>query len=384
MLAVFTAIAADAADLFVDLNCGKDGNPGNRTAPLKSFQAAMVKARPGDTVFLLPTGRPINTSLIIRNKQGLPGQPIAINGSFNTLIGSRPVDLNSWREVKPDSGLYRRELKVVPTGNRFFMSFNGKMERMGRHTKWKGAALKKPEELQDYQWTLTGTKEAWFKIPVGMKPTAAQVEEPWFTSGVEMSGKCAYITIRNLIVRRFWNDGYNIHNNCRDIRFENIAAVENSDDGISAHETCKIKVKNMISIGNGTGFCHIQQAECEHENIYIAESDSRDIFLENSSNTLKNIAVDGTAPGNLEIRPGQETLDNCFFFNRHPDVKLLLGQSQALKTGNVSVSGYVTESVLPEGVAVADSPADLRHLIEEIKIQLFKIFDNNLQLVKVK
>jgi len=359
-----------AAELTVDIS------PGGNIA-MTNFTTALKKAQPGDVIRLLPADKPVNMSLIVKNLKGQPDKPIVIDGSFNVIVGNRPADETAWKEVAAGTGLYRRVLKVIPTGERFFMAFNGKIERMGRHTKWKSAPLKKPDELKDYQWTLGTGNEAYFKLPAEMTPAAARVEEPFYCSGVEMNGDCANIIIRNLIVRRFWNDGYNIHGNCRDVRFENIAAIENADDGISAHETCKITVTNMISINNGTGFCHIQQAECTHENIYIAGSDSRDIFLSNTYNALKNIVVLGNAHGSLEINHGKVRLEDCFFENRRPGVNLTLSQAE-VSAERITVAGYGIGKKWPAGVTEAASPEELSAKIEAERHRLFAIFGDKL------
>lgn len=377
-LLAFVMVAA-TGEIFVDVDLGKDANLGDRAAPMKTFSAALIKAIPGDTIFILPSAKPINATLIIRNKKGLPDKPIIIDGMMNTLVGTRAVSGKDWQEVSSGTGLYHRQQSSPPTGTRYFMRFNGKMERMGRHTKWKGAALKKPEDLKDYEWTIVGKNDFYFKIPAGMKPAETRVEEPFFSSGVEMSGECAHLVVRNLIVRQFWNDGYNIHHNCRDIIFENIAALENSDDGVSAHETCQVKVKNMVSIGNGTGFCHIQQSECEHENVYIADSDSYDICLPNRSNVLKNVIVEGSAPGAIEFRDGRETLTDCLFFSRRPGARLGFLKCETRAAGT-EIAQYVIEGALPDGVVSVESPAALQQKIEASRAGILAIFGDKLGL----
>jgi hypothetical protein len=369
----------NAGEIFVNVDHGKDENRGDRIAPLKTFPVALSKAQPGDTVFILPANHPIHTSLVIRNKKGLPDKPVIIDGMMNTLVGTCQVSEKDWQEVKSGVGLYHRQIKKPPTGTRYLMRFNGKMERMGRHTKWKGAELKKPEDLKDYEWTIVGKNDFYFKIPAGMNPPTAKVEEPVYCNGVEISGESAHLIIRNLIVRQFWNDGYNIHHNSRDILFENIAALENSDDGISAHETCQVKVKNMVSIGNGTGFCHIQQSECEHENVYIAGSDSRDIYLFNSSNVLKNVIVEGNAPGTMEFRDGRETLTDCQFLNLRLGVRLefLKCEIQAART---EIAKYAIKGILPAGIVIAGSQEALQQKIEITRSQILAVFGDKLKL----
>jgi hypothetical protein len=387
MLAITLSLAfmsmLNAGEIFVDVDNGNDGSEGVRTSPLKTFPSALNKALPGDTIFILPVNHPINASLVIRNKKGVPDKPIIIDGMMNTFVGTRPVSENDWQEVNSGTGLYRRQIKNARNVSRYFMCFNGMMERMGRHTKWKGAAPKKPEELKDYEWTIVGKSDFYFKIPAGMKLSGAQVEEPLFESGVKMYDECAHLVVRNLIVRQFWNDGYNIHNNCRDILFENIAALENSDDGVSAHETCQVKVKNMVSISNGTGFCHVQQAECDHENIYIADSDSRDIYLLNSVNRLKNVIVEGNAPGNMEFRTGKATLADCRFLNIRPGVQLSFLQCD-IQAENVLFSGYATGKDLPAGFTSVSDPALLRQEIAASRNKIMAIFAGKLNLKPVQ
>lgn len=358
-----------AGEIFVDFNKGGDGNPGSRELPLKSFPAALSRAQAGDTIFLLPAGQPVNTSLVIKNKQGSLDKPIVIDGMMNTLSGSRPLRAADWVEAAPGSGLFCRKYKNMPTATRFVMWFDGKMERMGRHTKWKGAALKRPEALEDFQWTIVDKDQVYLKLPAGMGVEQARAEEPYFVSGVALSGECAHIVIRNLAARRFWNDGYNIHNNCRDIRFENIAAFNNSDDGISAHGTCRISVKNMISIGNGTGFCHIEQAECEHENIYIAESDSRDILLENVANTMRNIYVDGAAIGGIRFSKGMVELEDCVFLSSNPERVLEFMPACQARARNVIFQGYKPGN-LPGGVSQLSASDTLPVAAKDLKAKL--------------
>jgi len=344
----------------------------------RDFSAALKDATPGDTIRLLPAGNPVRMGLTIRNIKGLPGKPIIIDGSFNTLLGSQPVSLTDWKEVNPGTGLYHRQLEVVPIDARFFMIFNNHMERMGRQVKGMKADLKVPEELKNFEWTLTGKNDAWFKLPDGVLPVEAGVEEPCYDNGVGLCGECANLVIRNMIVKRFWNDGCNIHNNCRDILFENIAAIENGDDGSSAHETCKIKMKNFLSLRNGTGFCHVQNAECEHENVYIAEAFGRDILLENTFNTLSNVTVEGHANSDLLFcsKVGSVMLENCFFNGLIQGRKCDFVKGLEVKASNVMISGYAAGH-LPSGVTQTEFKA-FQPQYDAIKKQVIAVFAGHL------
>ena len=367
------------ADVFVDFEKGNDRNNGEKATPLRTFSAAVNKAVPGDTVFLLPASKPVNTSLTVRNKKGLPDKPIVIDGMFNTLYGTVRIDEKSCQEVSPGLYLRKRSNPGVAMVLRYFMCFDGQMQRMERHLKWRNPQFKAVDALQPGEWTMQNNTDIYFKLPSGKAFNDVVVEEPKYISGVQLEGDCEYLIFRNLIVRNFWNDGYNIHNNCRNIRFENIAAVENSDDGISAHEDCQIFVKNMVSIGNGTGFCHIDRAECHHENIYIGDCSGRDILLNNKVNTLKNIVVDGSARGKLEFTGGQNSLDNCFFLNLRP------GNGMEFKNSTMTVkdSWYCNYALPASGMPPELKPMKQEEISVRIKEQrdvLLAIFGDRIKL----
>jgi hypothetical protein len=62
-----------------------------------------------------------------------------------------------------------------------------------------------------------------------------------------------HVVIRNLVVCRVLNDGFNLHGTTSDLRLENIAAVDCGDDGISPHETCEVTIDGYWGVGNSTG-----------------------------------------------------------------------------------------------------------------------------------
>ena len=163
ILSLFTVAAAFcatafAADIYVDYEKGNRKNPGTKEAPLECFARAINKAKAGDTVYILPSSKPINDTLLVRNKKGVPGKPIIVDGMNNIFIGTKPLDPKAWKEVKP--GYFSRK---IPFGNnmasRYYMTLKGKSHRMGRFTKSsKSAKFKKPEELQPGEWTLVRGK----------------------------------------------------------------------------------------------------------------------------------------------------------------------------------------------------------------------------------
>jgi len=369
----------NAAEIMVDFEKGNDADNGSKNAPLLTFPAALKKAEPGDVIMLLPAARPLPVSLVIHNKKGSAEKPITIDGGFNTLYGTVPLEQKSCREVAPGLYLRTRKNQGEAWELRYFMIFDGRMQRMDRNLKWRKPLFKPVEALQPGEWTIRDHNEVYFRLPAGKDWSNTAVEEPGLACGVQMSGECEYITVRNLIVRKFWNDGYNFHNRCRNIRLENIAAIGNSDDGVSAHEECQIFVKNLVSIGNGTGFCHIQNAECHHENVYIADCTGRDILLQNSRNTLKNVVVDGTALGALEFSRGENELQDCWFMGRRDGNAISWRKGTVLKTENSFYYGYAIPGTPMPGLKQT-TMALLKAKIAEQKKELDSIFGKRLDL----
>ena len=278
-------LAINAAELKVDYS-GKD------TTAYKNFKSALKASRPGDTITILPVDFVIRDSIIINNYKASPDKPLTVNGSFNTFSGVSPLDPAEWKKV--DKGLWERKMRLNRGfAERYFMVIDGHIVRMGRFFKGKCPyGYKKVQNLKKNEWTLiedkksrvknTSTYSIYLKLDESVVDiTKSKAEEPRRGNicGVELSGKCDSIIIKNFICRNFWNDGYNIHNKVVNTTFDTICAIDCGDDGISAHESCEIKVENFVSFGNSTGICHCQLAVCTHNNVYIEGALGRDIYL---------------------------------------------------------------------------------------------------------
>ena len=340
-LALIFGMALSAADIYVDYNKGNAKNPGTKEAPLDILARAVNRAKPGDTIYVLPSDKPIRDAIVFRGKNGQPGKPITVDGMNNIFLGTRPLNLKEWKEIKP--GYFACVRKIGSNmANRYFMTLKGKIHRMGRFNKAQGSQkFKKLEELQPGEWTIIrgelakgakGKNPAYLqqyviRLPEGAKtPDEAGFEEPILRriSGVDIAKDSNYITIRNVIVKHFHNDGYNFHGNSRNIVLENIAAVECGDDAISAHETCEIKVKNFVAIRCSTAICHINKSENYHENVYAEGILGRDIMLtENTRNTLINAWFKANAIGGFMLTSRKEshhrsTMKNVRMINSNP------------------------------------------------------------------
>ncbi|MBU6180713.1 MAG: hypothetical protein KGR69_13695 [Verrucomicrobia bacterium] len=266
---------------------------------------AIKFAQPGDTIHLEPD-KVYRDYAGFYDKKGEPGKPITLDGHGATLEGSDPLDPARWREVSP--GLFAAA-ELLPNLSdaviaRWFFLFDGKMQLMGRTSKGRSEPLKKPEDLQPGEWTFVKdpsrekppSKQIYgsffIKLAPGVSLADAKIAVPVRSAGVQFSGDNAHLVIRNLTATHPYNDGFNIHGDCRDVVFENIRAIECGDDGISAHESAQYRVDRFTSIGNSTGICDTGTARTIYTNVFIADCIGFDLyFLDEGRYSLTNALI---------------------------------------------------------------------------------------------
>ena len=290
-----------------DIHVGKD-----KDAP--TIAHAIKAALPGDVIHLEP--KVYRDYAGFHGKKGEPGKPITLDGHGAILEGSDPLDPAQWTEVSP--GLFANDHLIARNDDaiigRWFFLWNGHMQHMGRTSKGRSAALKKPEEVQPGEWTFVKDPSRekppsrqiygsfYLKLPAGQKLADAQIFAPLRSAGVQFSGDNAHLVIRNLTATHPYNDGFNIHGDCRDVVFENIAAIECGDDGISAHESAQYRVDGFVSIGNSTGITDTGTAQTSYTNVFLAKNIGFDLyFLDEGRYTLTNALVISTAQNPLSI-----------------------------------------------------------------------------------
>lgn len=278
-----------------DIRVGKD---------VKTIHEAIKLAQPGDTIHL--ESKFYRDYVGFHGKKGEPGRPITLDGHGATLEGSDPLDPAQWQEVSP--GLFAADNLLPQLSDavigRWFFLFNGKMQLMNRTSKGRSASLKKPEDLQLGEWTFIKdpTREKppskqiygtfYIKLAPGQKLAEANISIPVRSAGVQFTGDNAHLVIKNLTATHPYNDGFNIHGDCRDCVFENIRAIECGDDGISAHESAQYRVDGFVSIGNSTGICDTGTAQTSYTNLFLARNVAFDLyFLDHGRYSVTNALV---------------------------------------------------------------------------------------------
>lgn len=365
-----------------------------------SIAHAVKLAQPGDTIHLEP--KVYRDYAGFYGKHGEPDRPIVLDGHGATLEGSDPLKPEQWKEIAP--GLFAAT-DLLPRFDeamlaRWFFLFDGRMQLMGRTSKGKKAALKDPEDLAPGEWTF-------IKDPSREQPPSAQifgtfyirlaanqtweqanVAVPVRSAGVQFGGLNSYLVIRNVTATHPYNDGFNIHGDCRNIVFENIRAIECGDDGISAHESAQYRVDGFVSIGNSTGICDTGTSETSYRNVYIANCVGFDLFfLDQGRYSIENAMVISSAQNPLTITGRTEgdchvSLRNVWFRRqRKPNFGTVASRAhlqaanctfeamEVRTTGTAEWTNCVINGVPSEVGATGADRAALAHLIPEVPQQ---------------
>jgi hypothetical protein len=294
-----------------------------------NIAAAIKAAGPGDTIHLQPITYHDYAGFYA--KKGEPGRPITLDGHGAVLEGSDPLDPAAWTEISP--GLFKNDdLMRVDDAviGRWFFVWNGRMNHMGRTSKGRCPPLKAVEELQPGEWTFIKDPSRekppsrqifgtfYVKLPPGQKLADANIRAPVRSAGVQMGGENAWLVIKNLTATHPYNDGFNIHGDCRDVVFENIRAIECGDDGISAHETAQYRVDGFVSIGNSTGITDTVAAQTSYNRVFIADCIGFDLFfLDKGRYAITNAIVLSSAQNPVSTTGREDgdcrlTMENVF------------------------------------------------------------------------
>ena len=356
-----------------DIHVGKE-------AP--TIHHAIKMAAAGDTIHLEP--KVYRDYAGFYGKKGEPGKPITLDGHGATLEGSDPIDPAKWREVSP--GLFANDdlmpgLSDAVIGRWFFL-FDGKMQHMGRTSKGKQAPLKKLEDLQAGEWTFVKDPSRekppskaiygtfYLKLAAGQSLAEAKVFAPVRSAGVQMSGDNAHLVIKNLTATHPYNDGFNIHGDCRDVIFENIRAIECGDDGISAHETAEYRVDGFVSIGNSTGICDTVAAKTSYNRVFIADCIGYDLFfLDDGRYKLTNAVIFSKAQNPFTVTGREDKhceleIDNVLFRRLVEPRTGLIAQTAVIRAKRFTMENFSFDARGELKIENAAEGADVAELMK--------------------
>lgn len=400
--------AAAGRALHVNSQSRADSADGSADRPFATIKRAIALAQPGDTILLDPQGSPCNEQIFFADKSGTESEPIILDGQGTVIDGSVPIRPEEWEQVS--DGLFKSTIlpqtycyKANPAYvGRFFFVWEGKINRMGRSLKGSQTPYKKPENLAAGEWTYVADETAFYlRVPDGMSLESAPVRVPKIVSGVQITGNCHHLVIRNVQVRHVINDGFALTTGAgpgstvRNIRFENIRAEECGDDGLSAHGDCEVFVDGFYSRANSTGYC--SQGVSTNRRVRMEEIDGVEIFPIGGRHEFIDTVVMGHALQPVTVEPAapfthsELILTNCLLLAapaRPPgDARMRIRKGGVLKADHLTTHGIgiqvsgsmeVTNSLLvggPEATLHIVSGGEWRDRNSVFDFALFQVGD---------
>jgi hypothetical protein len=120
----------------------------------------------------------------------------------------------------------------------------------------------------------------------------------WSTrmNGLATGGNNRAIVVRNLKARRFLNDGFNLHANALEMRFEKIDGYDCFDEGFSAHETCECLIEHGRFWGNENAIADVGESRTEYRNCEFRQSVGTDVLLAGAAHKFVDCKIENTPP----------------------------------------------------------------------------------------
>lgn len=321
----FPAEPLHAARWHVNCETGTDANSGQEDAPFATIQKAIKTAKGGDVIELHPKGAVFRQSATFSNRSNL-----TIEGNDVTLDGADPLPADGWEQVEP--GLARRRLPRTAL-DRHLLIIDGRMERMGRTQSANSPTFPAVADLKPGQFCFEndGEKSGWLYVRGSTKNLG------WATrvNGIATGGTCRNLVVRNLNTRNFLNDGFNIHGDCRELRFETITGYDCFDEGFSAHETSECQIDGGRFSGNENGVADVNSSETIYRNCEFTGNVNFEVLFAGAAHQLIDCRIINTTAVTA-LSAGPRAKDAAF------DLKLIrtsLAAPGRPKPGRARVSG---------------------------------------------
>ena len=320
-----SAAPLHAARWHVNCETGKDTASGREDAPFATIQKAIKTARDGDVIELHPKGAVFRQSATFSNRSNL-----TIEGNGVTLDGADPLPADGWEEVEP--GLVRRRVPRTAL-DRHLLIRDGKMERMGRTQSANSPTFPAVADLKPGQFCFEndGEKSGWLYVRGATK----NLEWATRVNGIATGGTCRNLVVRNLNTRNFLNDGFNIHGDARELRFETITGYDCFDEGFSAHETSECQIDGGRFYGNENGVADVNSSETIYRNCEFTGNVNFEVLFAGAAHQLIDCRIVNTTAVTA-LSAGPRAKDAAF------DLKLIrvaIDAPNREKPGRARVSG---------------------------------------------
>jgi len=237
---------------------GNDRNNGlSPRQAVATVERAVHLLRTSDTLSLADTGRAYREPILLRNLGGTPEKPLVIEGNGAVITGLKPIRPSEWQMKSPGVHFFPavRFGALLP----FLVEAGKRIPESPR--------LESLKE-ETFFWAPDGV---YFRPAAGKSIQEYALEGTLVVSGLEIVDS-SYIVCRNLISEYNSNDGFNIHGDCRGLRFDNIVGRNNGDDGFSIHETGDTQVFNGYFHHNQYGMEDVNASQSSYHGVRVEQN----------------------------------------------------------------------------------------------------------------
>jgi len=251
-----------ARDIFVNNQTGDDVRDGSLAVaqgilgPCRTIAKALRIAQRGDQIVIANTGQPYRESITIQGPRhsGSERFPFTITGNGATLDGTMSLAGATWEYAGHNT------FRTRPPYLSFQQLFLDNQPAVRRQPSPGNAP-----ELQPRQWCLF---EGWiyFRVDEGRLPHSYDLSSCGAQTGITLY-EVHDVIVQDLVVRGFWLDGVNCHDNVRWTSLARVATKENGRSGISIGGSSRVQLDTCTAAGNGAaqvrleGFCRVQMLD---------------------------------------------------------------------------------------------------------------------------
>lgn len=247
LLALLVAVVGSVApvrgdDWYVDNENGQDTNSGRTqevgaqaAGPFRTIARALEAARLGDTIVLAKNESPYREVVTFAgsNNSGFPGHPFRLIGNGAVLSGTKEILPEQWESI--GNGTY----KCRPADGAFQQLYLG-----ARPAQFQSLTLETLSELQPLGWTLIDG-HLYFRTEDEVALAAYDLHYAAAQTGITLY-LVRHVSIENLTVQGFWQDGINAHDNVRDAKVVGVTVRGNGRSGISVGGSSRLDIVSSL------------------------------------------------------------------------------------------------------------------------------------------
>ena len=293
---------------FVDFEEGNDSAIGTDAHPFQTVARALQEVDGVGGTIQLREGMTYPESLVIR-KGGSLDEPLILEGNGAVLNLGTNVTTGPWVPVGDE---YRLE-RDLPKFKRHYVTsplFVNGLPLWAEHPEgrgkpaWHGGSLRYDESGRMI-----------VRFPDGLSPENSMIvlTASDGTAGIHSPGG-KHIVLRNLTVAFAGNDGFNFHNDCEDVRLEEVRALFNGDQGISSHGDSQVDVEQSEVAFNGSqsaGIVDINQSVTRYVDVLCHQNRNAGFLMRGEFQELIGVSSYGNQGKNLPNPSDSVSLNDC-------------------------------------------------------------------------